>query len=173
MFVYCFFLLTVGTVIGNSAHGTVIFGRRFIKRGPMLSDVVSLSVCLSVCLSLCRPSQLLLSPCWFFVMLHVFSTVQLSKHHNPFLAILLWPLYFAAVVSSFFLLYLFFPRLYSLVADWMSTVLPHMMWSSCEFRMQVWNVLHAARWKYRTQNFFTKSRHLRTIAELVWLYFCS
>jgi len=25
------------------------------------------------------------------------------------------------------------------------------MWPSCEFRMQVWNVLHAARWKYSTQ----------------------
>jgi len=26
-----------------------------------------------------------------------------------------------------------------------------MVWPSCEFRMQVWNVLHAARWKCRTQ----------------------
>ena len=33
----------------------------------------------------------------------------------------------------------------------MSTILPHMMWPYCEFRMHVWNVLHAARWKYRTQ----------------------
>jgi len=32
----------------------------------------------------------------------------------------------------------------------MSTILPHMVWP-CEFRMQVWNVLHAAGWKYRTQ----------------------
>jgi len=31
--------------------------------------------------------------------------------------------------------------------------------------MQVWNVLHAARWKYRTQK-FAKIRHLRTIAHL-------
>jgi len=29
----------------------------------------------------------------------------------------------------------------------MSTILPHMVWPECEFRMQVWNVLHAARWK--------------------------
>jgi len=31
--------------------------------------------------------------------------------------------------------------------------------------MQVWNVLHAAGWKYRTQN-FAKNRHLGTIAQL-------
>jgi len=31
--------------------------------------------------------------------------------------------------------------------------------------MQVWNVLHAARWKYRTQK-WCKNRHLRTIAQL-------
>ena len=33
-------------------------------------------------------------------------------------------LYFAAVVSSFFLV-LFFPRLFSAVGDWMSTIFPH------------------------------------------------
>jgi len=37
----------------------------------------------------------------------------------------------------------------------MSTILPHMVWPQCEFKMQVWNLLHAARWKYTTQ----KSRH--------------
>jgi len=26
-------------------------------------------------------------------------------------------------------------------------ILPHMMWPYCEFTMQVWNMLHAARWK--------------------------
>jgi len=62
----------------------------------------------------------------------------------------------------FFFLLSFFPRLISAVADWMSTVLSHMMWSSCEFRMQVWNVLHAAHWKYRMQ----KNRHLGTIAQI-------
>jgi len=44
----------------------------------------------------------------------------------------------------------FFPRLISPVADWMSTILPHIVWQ-CEFRMHVWNVLHAARWIYRAQ----------------------
>jgi len=50
-----------------------------------------------------------------------------------------------------------FPRLISAVADWMSAILPHMVWPYCEFRMQVWNVLHAARWKYRTQKSRKKS----------------
>jgi len=51
----------------------------------------------------------------------------------------------AHISSSFFS-----PRLISAVADWMSILL-HMVWPLCEFRMQVSNVLHAARWKYRTQ----------------------
>jgi len=33
----------------------------------------------------------------------------------------------------------------------MSTILPHMVWPKCEFRMQVWNVVHAAGWKYRME----------------------
>jgi len=43
----------------------------------------------------------------------------------------------------FALWFLLFPRLISAIADWMSAILPH--------KMQVWNVLHVARWKYRTQ----------------------
>jgi len=35
-----------------------------------------------------------------------------------------------------FLLLLFFPRLISAIADWMSTILLHMVWPYCEFRMQ-------------------------------------
>jgi len=96
-------------------------------------------------------------------------------------------LYFAAVVTFFFLMaalynraghyifvlwfllpsfYLFsFPRLISAIADWMSTILPHMVWPYCEFKVQAWNVLHAARWKYRTQK-LAKNRRLGTIAQL-------
>jgi len=46
----------------------------------------------------------------------------------------------------------------------MSTILLHMVWPYCEFRMHVWNVLHAACWKYRTQKWRQKSpsRHHRT-----------
>jgi len=47
--------------------------------------------------------------------------------------------------------FFFFPRLISAVADWMSAILPQMMWPYCKFKMQVWNVLHAARSKYRTK----------------------
>jgi len=54
-------------------------------------------------------------------------------------------------VDSIFFLSSFFPRLISAAANWMSTILWHLVWPYCEFRMQVWNVLHAARWKYRTQ----------------------
>ena len=59
-------------------------------------------------------------------------------------------------LSSFFLLSLFFlsfsfPRLISAVEEWMSTILPHMMWPQCKFRMHVRNVQHVARWKCRTQ----------------------
>ena len=66
---------------------------------------------------------------------------------------------------DFYLLFLlFFPRLISPVGDWMSTILPHMLWPLCEFRMQVWNVLHAPGWKYRTQKFAENSlsAHHRT-----------
>jgi len=55
-------------------------------------------------------------------------------------------LYFCPVVS-FYLLF-FIPCLISAAADCMSTILAHMAWPYCKFRMQVWNVLHAARWKY-------------------------
>jgi len=50
-----------------------------------------------------------------------------------------------------FLLLSFFPRLFSAITDWICTILPHMVWSYCEFRMQVWSLLHAACWKYRKQ----------------------
>jgi len=45
---------------------------------------------------------------------------------------------YTVVSSSFFLLSSFlFPRLISVVADWMSAILPHMVWPYCEFKMQV------------------------------------
>jgi len=64
----------------------------------------------------------------------------------------------------FFLLLFLFPCLISAVGDWMSAILPHMVWPQCKFRMQVWNVLHVTRWKYRTQKSRQKSpsRHHRT-----------
>jgi len=75
-------------------------------------------------------------------------------------AIIFLPCGFSSIyVSSFF-----FPRLIPAVAGWMSAILAHMVWPYCEFRMQVWNVLHAARWKYRTQKIAQNSlsRHHHT-----------
>jgi len=71
------------------------------------------------------------------------------------------------LVLSFYLLLLlsFFPHLISAVGDWMSAILLHMVWPCCEFRMQVYNVLRAARWKCRTQK-IAKNRHMGTIAQI-------
>jgi len=75
-------------------------------------------------------------------------------------AIIFLPCGFFYLSASFF-----FPRLFSAVADWMSTILPHMVWPKCEFRMQIWNAVHAAGWKYRTEK-SSKIRYLRTIVQL-------
>ena len=63
----------------------------------------------------------------------------------PFLlSIFLWSPYviwqtiiFSSCGFFFFFLFSFFPRLISGVGDWMSTILPHMVWPYSEFRMQV------------------------------------
>jgi len=53
--------------------------------------------------------------------------------------------------SSFFFLLLFSsPNLSGRRLD-VYTILLQMVWPLCEFRMQVWNVLHVARWKCRTE----------------------
>ena len=57
----------------------------------------------------------------------------------------------------FFFLLFFFPHLISAAADWMSAIPPHMVWPWCEFQIQVWNLLHAACWKHRTQKSGQKS----------------
>ena len=83
----------------------------------------------------------------------VFKVLVLAS--RPDVNVLLWSPYgigqtiIFSCCGSFFLS--FFPRLISAVGDWMSTILPHMVWPQCKFRMQVWNVVRAARWKCRTQ----------------------
>ena len=76
---------------------------------------------------------------------------------------------FCLVISIFPSSSIFFHRLISAVGDWMSTILPHMVWSQCRFRMHVWNVLHAPHWKihYRTQKNRHFVRHYRTICRAV------
>jgi len=68
-------------------------------------------------------------------------------------------IYFHPVVCSSS----FFPCLISDVADWMSIILPHMVWPYREFRMQVCNVLNAARCKYRMQK-YRHAQFCRTIS---------
>jgi len=47
----------------------------------------------------------------------------------------------------------------------MSAILPHTVWPQWEFRVQVWNTLHAARWNTGRKK-SPKIRHLFTIAQL-------
>ena len=91
---------------------------------------------------------------WHCATLHFFMVALWNRE-----TIYIFMLWFV-LSSSFF----FFPRLISATADWMFAILPHMVWPQCEFKMQVWNLLHAARWKHRTQKSRQKSPsgHLRT-----------
>jgi len=61
------------------------------------------------------------------------------------------------IFMLWFVLSSFFYRLISAIGDWMFTILWHMVWPQCEFRMQVWNAVHAARCKYRMQKSRQKS----------------
>jgi len=101
------------------------------------------------------------------------------------LVTLLWLLVMAAlcnraghyIFALWFLLSsidLFFRRLISAAADWLSTILPHMVWPQCKFKMQVWNLLHAARWKYRMQKSRQKlpcGHHHTTLSGYIFLLF--
>ena len=54
----------------------------------------------------------------------------------------------------------------------MSAILPHMVWPQCEFKMQVWNLLHAAHWKHRTQKSRQKSlsgHHRTTLSGYIFI----
>jgi len=61
-------------------------------------------------------------------------------------------LYFGPVVSSFFYLSIFLFS-WPILSRSRSDVYHTITWCGfeCEFRMQVWNVLSAARWKHRTR----------------------
>jgi len=70
--------------------------------------------------------------------------------------------YIFVLFLSFFLL--LFPHVISAIADWMCSILPHMVWpysANLECRSEIF-VLHAARWKYRTQ----KNRQKITITQI-------
>jgi len=76
------------------------------------------------------------------------------------------------IFAPFLLLsFVFFPCLIAAVVDWMSTILPNMVWPWCAFRMQVWNMLHAASWKYRTPKMTQKSpsaHHCTTLSGCIF-----
>jgi len=75
-------------------------------------------------------------------------------------------LYFCAVVSSFSIFYLFFiPRLISAVADWMSTILPHVVWpyANLECRSEMCCTRLAGNAGSKKS---PKIRHLGTVAQV-------
>ena len=73
------------------------------------------------------------------------------------------------IFSSCGFFYYFFPRLISAAVDRMSAILLHMVWRYCELRMQVWNVLQAARWKIQDAKIainLTSAQHRTTVSGL-------
>jgi len=60
-------------------------------------------------------------------------------HHDtdPYYGRPIGHVYTVCSCGFFLSFYFFFPRLFSAVTDWMSAILPHMMWPLYKFRMQV------------------------------------
>ena len=89
-----------------------------------------------------------------------FKRPQLGNPGRQRWRVCLWLPYVIGQTIYIFMLWfvlLFFSRLISAAPDWMSAIHPHMVWPQCEFKMQVWNLLHAARWKHRMQKSRQKS----------------
>jgi len=85
----------------------------------------------------CASSQLIniLNLLFIHTFLHHFPYIVRKHFKQAHCSIFLWPpyviggpLYFCPVVSFFYLLLLFFPRLISAAVDWMSAILLHMAW---------------------------------------------
>jgi len=103
----------------------------------------------------------------------LFVFFYLLMHYSVVILWWLWPplcnragRYFLPCGFFFYLLSSsFYPRLISAIADWMSTILPHMVWPYCKFKMQVWNVLHALAANTGRKK-VAKNRHLGTIPQL-------
>ena len=72
-------------------------------------------------------------------------------------------------LSSFFLSFFlfFFPRLISAVADWMSAILPHMVWPSANLRCRSETCCTRPAENTKRKN-DAKNRHLGIIAQLCW-----
>jgi len=80
---------------------------------------------------------------WSFA--HKLFMATLSNRASYYIFVL-WFLLSSSASSSFSS-----PILRRQIGSWIFTILPHTVWPYCKFRMQVWNVLHAARCKYNTQ----------------------
>jgi len=101
---------------------------------------------------------------WWTTFIHSFIMVALWNRADHYIFILSFVL---------FLSFFFFssPNLSRRRVDVCHTCNAHMVWPYCEFKMQVWNVLHAARWKYRTQNSRQKSpsgHHCTTLSGYIF-----
>jgi len=115
-----------------------------------------------------------------FSLVRIFHCNLYPVHDNKTEALIdwLWSPYGIGQTIIFLLhgfFFLFFLSFFSSpnlrVGDWMSAILPHMVWPYCKFKMQVWNVLHAARWKCRTQKIAKKSpsaHHRRNLSGYIF-----
>jgi len=121
---YVALIAPAGGIVRWSSSSTIMW---------IFCKLVAIPQCIS---ALCHP---LWDGCHF---LYVHSMMSLPSNWF-YSAVLVSSLIMAALHSRcghyIFALWflLFFPRLISAVADWMSTILPHMVWPWCEFRMQV------------------------------------
>ena len=80
---------------------------------------------------------------------HFVETIIMAAHSNG-QAIIFLSCGFYLLSSSIYLFFLSSPNLSGRRLDVYHTS-THGVALQCEFRMQAWNVLRAARWKYRTQ----------------------
>jgi len=87
---------------------------------------------------------------WFYCVIFYYGRAALCNRAGHYI-FALW------FLSIYLLSFFFVPRLILAATDWMSTILWHMVWPLCEFKMQVWKVLQAARCKCRTQKSRQKS----------------
>jgi len=98
----------------------------------------------------------------------------IDSRNNIFIAkvVSLWPPYLIGqtiifLPCGFFFCLLYFPRLISAVADWMSTILPHMVWPCANLRCRFETCCtRLAKSSGRKKS--PKIRHLGTVAQLCW-----
>ena len=80
------------------------------------------------------PDEFLVKPCCYISHTDIYQLFMAAVCNRA--GHYIFALWFVLLSSS-----IFFPRLISAVKSWMSTILAHMMWPYCEFRMQISNVL--------------------------------